>query len=63
MRADAEEQATWRTGADDLTLDVVVDRLLADLRERGVLEGETPQDPELSQLFIDSYIRFPRSGS
>ena len=57
--ADAEEQATWRTGADDLTLDVVVERLVADLRERGVLEGAAPEDPGLSRLLIDSYIRFP----
>jgi hypothetical protein len=57
--ADADEQATWRHHADDLTLDVVVDRLVADLRDRGVLEGEPPPDPDLSRLLIDSYIRFP----
>ena len=48
--------------ADDLTLEVVLDRLLADLRERGVLEGDAPEDPELSQLLISTYIRFPTSG-
>ena len=61
--SDQEEQATWRTGADDLSLEVVVGRLVDDLRERGLLEGEAPEDPELSRLFIDSYIRFPVTSS
>ncbi len=56
---DEEEQATWRTGADDLTLEVVLDRLLGDLRERGVLGGDAPEDPELSQLLVSSYLHFP----
>jgi hypothetical protein len=60
--SDEEEQATWRTGADDLTLEVVLDRLLGDLRERGLLEGDAPEDPELSQLLVSSYIRFPISS-
>ena len=59
--ADAHEQATWRAHADDLTLDAVVDRLVADLRERGVVGDEVPPDPELSHLLIDTYIRFPGS--
>ncbi|HJR39615.1 MAG TPA: hypothetical protein VJ819_14630 [Nocardioidaceae bacterium] len=57
--ADEEEQATWRAHADDLTLDRVLEVLVADLRERGAIDGEVPADPELSVLIIDSYIRFP----
>jgi hypothetical protein len=56
---DTDEQRTWREGIDDLTLDVVVDRLVVDLRERGVIEGEVPADPDLSLAIIDTYIRFP----
>ena len=59
---DAHEQATWRTNADDLTLEVVVDRLVADLRERGVIDGEAPGDAELCPLIIDTYIHFPATS-
>lgn len=56
---DEEEQRTWRTNAADLTLEVVLDRLIEDLRERGAIDGEPPEDPDLSHLIIDTYIRFP----
>jgi hypothetical protein len=59
---DEEERDTWRTNADDLTLDVVLDALLTDLRERGVLEGDPPEDPDLSQLLVESYVRFPSAA-
>jgi len=58
---DAEEQATWRDRSDDLTLDAVLARLLDDLRERGAIDGPPPEDPELSRLIVDTYIRFPAS--
>jgi hypothetical protein len=57
--ADEEEQATWRTNADDLTLDAVLDVLLGDLRERGLVDGEPPEDPDLSRLLVETYISFP----
>src|SRR4029079_494746 len=40
--ADDGEQAEWRHHVADLTLDDVVDRLVADLRDRGRIEGEVP---------------------
>jgi hypothetical protein len=61
--ADEHEQATWREHADDLTLDVVLDRLVTDLRERGAIAGDVPEDPALSTLIIDTYIRFPAPAS
>ncbi len=60
---DEQEQATWRTGADDLTLERVLEVLVADLREREVLVGPVPEDPELSLLLIDHHIRFPAMRS
>jgi hypothetical protein len=60
--ADVEEQATWREHADDLSLERVLEVLVADLRERGAIEGEVPEDPDLSMLVIDTYIRFPDTG-
>jgi hypothetical protein len=57
--ADEEEQAAWRHHASDLTLDAVVERLIADLRDRGRITGEVPGHPDLALLIIDEYIRFP----
>jgi hypothetical protein len=56
---DEHEQETWRDHADDLTLDAVVDRLVADLRERGRITDDVPGNPDLGLLIIDEYIRFP----
>ena len=56
---DEHEQRTWREHADDLTLEVVVDRLVADLRERGRIDGDVPGNPDLGLLIIDEYIEFP----
>ncbi len=56
---DEDEQRTWRDHADDLSLDVVVDRFVADLRERGEIGDAVPVDPTLALLIIDTYIRFP----
>jgi hypothetical protein len=56
---DEEEQATGRDHADDLTLERVLEVLVADLRERGAIDGEVPVDPDLSMLIIDTYIHFP----
>ncbi len=56
---DGHDQRRWREGADDLTLAAVVERLVADLRARGVVDGEPPPDPDLALAIIDTYIRFP----
>ena len=56
---DEHEQRAWRHHAADLTLEVVVDRLVDDLRERGRIEGEVPGHPDLALLIIEEYIRFP----
>ena len=56
---DEHEQRAWRHHAEDLTLEVVVDRLVDDLRERGRIEGEVPGHPDLALLIIEEYIRFP----
>jgi hypothetical protein len=56
---DEHEQRTWRDHADDLTIDVVVAKMVDDLRERGRIDAEPPGNPELGLLIIDEYIRFP----
>jgi hypothetical protein len=61
--ADEDEQRTWRDHADDLTLDVIVDRLVADLHARGRIDGDVPGNPDLELMIIDEYIRFPAAVS
>jgi hypothetical protein len=57
--ADEAERQAWADHADDLTLDVILDRLDDDLRSRGLLEGDRPEPREFAILLIRSYIRFP----
>jgi hypothetical protein len=57
--ADEAEQRTWQQNSDDLSVTRVVDRLVEDLRERGVIEGERPSDTVLVDLLIDSYVHYP----
>jgi hypothetical protein len=58
---DEAERAAWRSNADDLSLDVILDTLVADLRNRGRLGSDDPRPPdaELGRLLIDEYVRFP----
>jgi hypothetical protein len=60
---DAAERDAWRTHDDDLTLDVILDRLVDDLSARGRVRRDVARDATLGQLLIDEYIRFPVSTS
>jgi hypothetical protein len=57
--ADERERDSWRAHTDDLTLDVVLDRLVDDLRARGRVSGDVARDADLGLLLIDEYVRFP----
>ncbi|HEV7720779.1 MAG TPA: hypothetical protein VGO60_05825 [Iamia sp.] len=57
--ADEAERDAWRDGTDDLDEDAIVDRLVADLAERGVAAPDVSRDPDLGLLLIDTYVRFP----
>ena len=57
--ADEAARDAWRTHADDLTEDEIVDRLVDDLTERGVVSSDVARDPELGLAMMDTYIRFP----
>lgn len=56
--ADEADRDRWRTGAEGLDLDSVLEALVADLDERGVANAG-PHDPALGATLIDTYIRFP----
>ena len=55
---DAERQG-WAEHADDLSLEVILDRLEADLRSRGGLAGDRPEPREFATQLIREYIHFP----
>jgi hypothetical protein len=51
--ADDEERRAWETHGDDLSLELILDRLADDV-------GQRPQDDaEFGRLLIDHYVRFP----
>ncbi|MBI2704780.1 MAG: hypothetical protein HYX32_05760 [Actinobacteria bacterium] len=55
------ERSTWRAHTDDLSLATILDRLVVDLVERGVLaRGDArPPDRDLALLLIETYENFP----
>lgn len=56
---DEAERDRWRSSTDDLQLDVVLNRFIADLRARERILGPIPSQSELALLIIDEYIVFP----
>jgi len=56
---DEKERDAWRSHADDLTLDMILDRLVADLVGRSRVEADVERDAVLGQVLIDEYVRFP----
>jgi hypothetical protein len=57
--ADEAERRLANAHEDDLALGFILERLEADLRERGRLAGPRPQDKDFALLLIDEYVRFP----
>ena len=53
------ERRSWAKHSDDLSLDFILDRLVADLRAGGRLGRERPGNRELARMLIDEYIHFP----
>lgn len=57
--ADEAEMAWADSGDDDLTLHGVTARLVDDLRERGRITGDVPDETALGLMIIQEYIEFP----
>jgi hypothetical protein len=57
---DDAERRRWFEHQDDLTVETVVDRLVADLQTREIIRGPRPPDHELIDILIDSYIPYPQ---
>jgi hypothetical protein len=58
FESEAERRA-WSEHTSDLSVDFVVDRMLDDLRSRGLVGKSRPDDHTLVETIIDSYVRFP----
>lgn len=57
--ADETEREAWRVHGDDLSLDTILQTLEDDLRDRGVLDGERPEEHDFARLLIETHIEFP----
>lgn len=59
--ADDAERVAWAQHQDDLSLDLILERLVADLCERGRLQSPDHglTEAQLGKLLIDEYVRFP----
>jgi hypothetical protein len=57
--ADAAERQAWAEHGDDLSVDAVVARLVADLRARGLVGDDVPRGTALVDLLIDTYVHYP----
>jgi hypothetical protein len=57
--ADERERRAWFEHRHDLSLDAVLDRLLADLRARGAIGATRPPNGDLIDAIIDTYVPYP----
>jgi hypothetical protein len=62
---DDTERAAWETHSDDLSLELILSRLVEDLVDRGVLSSVEHglSDADLGKLLIDTYVTFPEPAN
>lgn len=58
---DTDEEALWRDGGDDLSVDFVLDRLEAELRRRGALDGPRPEPTDFALMMISNFVHYPHA--
>jgi hypothetical protein len=58
--SDDAGRTSWLDHSDDLDETTVVETLVADLAEGGMVAADVPRDADLGLLLIDTYIGFPR---
>jgi hypothetical protein len=56
---DEAEEELASSGRDDLTQEIVIDRLVEDLRARGRFT-ERPADDALARMMVEEYVSFPK---
>jgi hypothetical protein len=57
--ADEAERQVVHEHTDDLTRAQVIDRFVADLRQRGRIDDTLPDDTQLALTIIEEYIKYP----
>lgn len=58
FRDDAEKRV-WQDGSDNLEVEFILERLEAELRRIGVLEGPRPEPTTFAMMLVKSFVRFP----
>ncbi|MEC7234834.1 MAG: hypothetical protein VXV84_07020, partial [Pseudomonadota bacterium] len=56
---DAAERDLWASGTDDLSVDIIVNRLEEELRNQDALTGERPEPTAFARLLVNHFVRFP----
>ena len=56
---DEDEEALWRDGSDDLSLEFILERLETQLQEMGILDGPRPEPTTFAMMLVKSFVRFP----
>lgn len=56
---DAQEQRLWQDGSDNLGAAFILEKLEAELRSRGILDGPKPDPTTFAMLLVRSFVRFP----
>ena len=56
---DEAERTEWREHSRDLDIDVVLEKLCADLRERDRIGDKRPPNRDLAEILVNEYITFP----
>ena len=55
----AAERDLWASGADDLSVDFIVNTLEEALRDRDALTGARPEPTAFARLLVNHFVRFP----
>lgn len=56
---DNDEEALWRSGSDDLSLEFILERLETQLRQMSVLDGPRPEPTMFAMMLVKTFVRFP----
>ena len=59
---DQAEEALWREGTGDLSLDFILEVFEVELKARGLITGKRPQPDDFALLLVNSFIHFPKAA-
>jgi hypothetical protein len=59
---DQAQETLWRDGAEDLTLDHILEVFERELQKRGLIEGSRPEPDDFALLMVSNFIHFPKAA-